>query len=186
MLNVNNLRANTFFKDEGNLYQVITYEHIKMGRGSGSIKLKVKNLKTGSITEKGFITGAKVEEANVTKSKFQYLYHDQENYYFMDLVSFEQQTVSLQILSNQAKYLKAGLEVLLLIGEGEVLGIELPLSLTYEITDTGSGERGNTVSNVYKEATLDNGLVIKVPMFMKIGERVRVDTRSGDYIERVK
>lgn len=186
MLNVTDLRNGAFFKEGGNILQVVTYEHVKMGRGSGTIKVKVRNLKTGSVTEKSFISGARVDEANVEKKKAQYLYRDGDSFNFMDPVSFEQFTLSGSVLGDQAKFLKDGLEVILIVGEGEGLGMELPLSLVYAITETGPGERGNTVSNVYKDATLDNGLAVKVPMFMKPGEKVKIDTRTGQYVERVK
>lgn len=104
----------------------------------------------------------------------------------MDPVSFEQFSLSQYVVGEQAKYLKDGLDVILIVNEGEALGLELPNSLIYEIAETGPGEKGNTVSNVFKEATLDNGLVVKVPMFINIGEKVKVDTRSGAYVERVK
>ena len=185
-LNVNDLRNGTFYKEDKDILLVITYEHVKTGRGSGNIKLKVRNLRTGSIVEKSFITGARVDEASVEKKKAQFLYRDAETYSFMDPVSFEQFTVSSQVIGEQAKYLIEGLEVILIVSEEEALGLELPLSLIYTISETGPEEKGNTVSNVYKEATLDNGLIVKVPMFMKIGEKVKVDTRSGQYVERVK
>lgn len=185
-LNVNELRNGTFFKEGKDIFLVVTYEHMKTGRGSGNIKLKVRNVRTGSVVEKSFITGARVDEADVEKKKAQYLYRDGDTYSFMDPVSFEQFTVFQQILGNQVKYLKEGLEVILIVSEEEVLGLELPMSLNYMVSETGPGEKGNTVSNVFKEATLDNGLVTKVPMFIKIGESVKVDTRSGEYIERVK
>lgn len=184
--NVNELRNGTFFKEGKDIFLVVTYEHMKTGRGSGNIKLKVRNVRTGSVVEKSFITGAKVEEANVEKKKAQFLYRDGDIYSFMDPVSFEQFTVSAAVLGDQVKYLKDGLDVLLIVSEEEVLGLELPMSLVYTISETGPGERGNTVSNVYKDATLDNGLVVKVPMFMDAGEKVKVDTRSGQYVERVK
>lgn len=185
-LNVTELRNGTVFKEGNNILQVLTYEHVKMGRGSGTIKVKVKNLKTGAIVEKSFITGARVDEAQVEKKKAQYLYRDGDLYNFMDPVSFEQFSLPGNSLGEQVKYLKDGLDVVLIISEGEALGMELPLSLVYEIAETGPGEKGNTVSNVFKEATLDNGLVVKVPMFMKVGEKVKIDTRSGEYVERVK
>ncbi|MBI2020226.1 elongation factor P [Candidatus Daviesbacteria bacterium] len=185
-LNVTELRNGTVYKEGNNLLQVLTYEHVKVGRGSGNIKVKVKNLRSGSIVEKSFITGARVEEANVEKKKAQFLYKDGDTFNFMDGISFEQFSLSLSVLGEQAKYLKDGLEVILIVSEGEALGLELPNSLVYEIAETGPGERGNTVSNVYKEATLENGLVVKVPMFMKVGEKVKIDTRSGEYVERVK
>ncbi|KKS64481.1 elongation factor P [Candidatus Daviesbacteria bacterium RIFCSPLOWO2_01_FULL_43_38] len=186
MLNATDLKNGAVFKEDNQIFQVVNYEHIKMGRGSGTIKVKVRNLKTGSTTEKSFITGARVQEANVEKKKAQFLYRDGETFNFMDPTSFEQFPLSDSVVGEQAKFLKDGLEVTLIVSEGEGLGLELPNSLVYEISDTGPGERGNTVSNVFKDATLDNGLIIKVPMFAKIGEKIKVDTRTGQYVERVK
>lgn len=185
-LNVTELRNGTFYKEGKDILLVVTYEHVKTGRGSGNIKVKVRNLRTGSVLEKSFITGARVEEADVEKKKAQFLYKDGEIYNFMDPVSFEQFSISAEVIGDQTKYLKDGLDVILIVSDGEALALELPMSLVYNITETGPGERGNTVSNVFKEAIMDNGLMVKVPMFMKIGERVKVDTRSGEYIERVK
>ena len=185
-LNVTELRNGTVFKEGKELLQVITYEHIKMGRGSGTIKVKVKNLRTGSVTEKGFITGARVEEASVEKRKVQYLYRDGDLFNFMDPVSYDQFSLGAAVLGDEAKYLKDNMEIVLIVSEGESLGIELPNSIIYQISETGPEEKGNTVSNVYKEAVLDNSLIVKVPMFMKVGDRVKVDTRTGQYVERVK
>lgn len=186
MLNVNDLRNGTVFQDDNQLWQVITYEHNKMGRGSGTIKVKVKNLKTGSTAEKSFITGARVEEANVEKRKAQFLYREEDTFHFMDPESFEQFSLPNSVLGNNAKYLLEEMEVTLIVSLDEALGIELPNSIIYTIKETGPGEKGNTVSNVYKEAVLENGLVVKVPMFMDSGEKVKVDTRTGEYVERVK
>ncbi|MBI2040220.1 elongation factor P [Candidatus Microgenomates bacterium] len=189
-LNVTDLRNGTVFKEGNNIFQVLSYDHVKMGRGSGNVKVKVKNLKTGSITEKSFMTGARVDEAEVEKKKAQFLYREGDppagGFNFMDPSSFEQFSIPSQALGDQVKYLKEGLEVTLIVSEDEALGLELPMSLVYEIAETGPGEKGNTVSNVFKEATLDNGLVVKVPMFIGVGEKVKVDTRSGEYVERVK
>jgi len=186
LINASDLRAGIVFVEDGNLWQAITYEHIKMGRGSGTIKVKAKNLRTGAITEKAFITGARVEEGDVEKKKTQFLYIEGDIYNFMDPVSFEQFTVSEKILGDNAKYLYEGLEVQLIVSGEEALAIELPNSLVYTIKETGPEEKGNTVSNVYKEATFTNGLVAKVPMFMSEGEKVKIDTRTGQYVERVK
>ncbi len=185
-LNVNELRNGTFFKEGKEIFLVVTYEHVKTGRGSGNIKLKVRNLRSGAVVEKSFITGARVDEANVEKKKAQFLYRDGDSFNFMDPASFEQFLISSSVIGEQAKYLKEGLEVLLIVSENEALGLELPLSLVYAISETGPGEKGNTVSNVFKEAILDNGLVVKVPMFMRVGEKVKVDTKTGQYVERVK
>lgn len=186
MINVNDLRAGRVFAEDNNFFQVLTYEHIKTGRGGGNIKVKVRNLKTGAIVEKSFNTGARVDEGNVEKKAALYLYKDSQGYCFMDPASFEQFTLNLSVVGEQGRYLKDGMEVNLITTGEEALGIELPNTLVYTITDTGPSEKGNTVSNVYKEAELDNGLIVKVPMFMKIGEKIKVDTRSGEYVERVK
>lgn len=189
-LNVNELRNGTFFKEGKDIFLVVNYEHVKTGRGSGNIKLKVRNVRSGAVLEKSFITGARVDEANVEKKKTQFLYRDGDppagGFNFMDPTSFEQFSIPSSIVGEQAKYLVDGLEVTLIVSEDEALGMELPMSLVYTIAETGPGEKGNTVSNVYKEATLDNGLKVKVPMFIGVGEKVKVDTRSGEYVERVK
>lgn len=190
MLNVTELRNGTFYKEGKDILLVLTYEHVKTGRGSGNIKVKVRNVRSGAVTEKSFITGARVDEAAVEKKKAQFLYQDSDSpageFYFMDPVSFEQFVVPSSVLGNQTKYLKDGLDVILIISDDEALGMELPMSLTYVVAETGPEEKGNSVSNVFKEATLDNSLVVKVPMFIKVGDRIKVDTRSGEYIERVK
>jgi elongation factor P len=185
-LNVTELRNGAIFQEAGQLLQVLSYEHIKMGRGSGVIKVKVKNLKTGSVTERGFQTGARVEDANVEKKKAQFLYKDGDSFNFMDPVSYEQFILGSDIMSDQAKYLLDGLDVVLVVSDDQAIAIELPNSVAYTIEETGPGEKGNTVSNVYKDAKMDNGLIVRVPMFMKEGEKVKVDTRTGEYIERVK
>lgn len=186
MINVTDLRNGVVFKEGDNLLQVLTYEHTKMGRGSGTIRVKVRNLRSGSVVERSFITGARVSEADVSKRKVQYLYQDGESFNFMDPVSFAQFPLSKMVVGEQAKYLTEGMEVNLIVNGEEALGLELPNSLVYRIAETGPTEKGNTVSNVFKDATLDNGLVVKVPMFMTAGQKIKVDTRSGEYVERVK
>lgn len=186
MLNVTELKNGTIFQEGRELFRVLSYEHIKMGRGSGNVKVKVRNLKTGTVTERSFMTGGRVEEADVGKKKAQFLYREGITCHFMDPQNFEQFTIDIQTLGEQAKFLKEGLEATLLVFNEEALALELPNSLIYTITETGPGEKGNTVSSVYKEAILDNGLVVKVPMFVGVGEKVKVDTRTGQYVERAK
>src|SRR3989344_1302678 len=186
MLNVTELRNGVVFKEDNNLFQVLNYEHIKMGRGSGNVKVKVRNLRSGAVVERSFITGARVQDTSVDKRQTQYLYNYGNTYYFMDKESYEQFELLKSLVESQVKYLKDGMDVTVLMVEGEALGIELPNSLIYEVTETGPEEKGNTVSNVFKDATLDNGLIVKVPMYMKQGEKIKVDTRSGQYVERVK
>lgn len=185
MLNVTELRTGVVFKEGNQIFQVLSYDHIKMGRGSGNVKVKVKNFKNGAVTEKSFITGARVEEAEVEKRQVQYLYRDGDRCYFMDLSVFDQFSLPLSSLDDQIKFFKEGMEFQLLVTDSEALTVELPHSLIYTVSETGPAERGNTVASVYKEAKLDNGLTVKVPIFIKVGDKVKVDTRTGEYTERV-
>ncbi len=186
MINVNDLRSGATFQEDGLLFEVIDYSHTKMGRGTATIRVKVKNLKTGSTTEKTFISGARVEEAELDKIEAQYLYHDGKEASFMDPVSFDQFTAPLAILAGQEKYLKEGENYSLISFNNQILKVELPRTIILKVVEAPPGVRGDTVSNVYKAAKLENGIEIKVPLFINEGDSVKVDTRSGEYIERVK
>ncbi|KKQ79420.1 MAG: Elongation factor P, partial [Candidatus Daviesbacteria bacterium GW2011_GWA1_38_7] len=141
MLNVTELRNGVVFKEDNNLFQVLNYEHIKMGRGSGNVKVKVRNLRSGAVVERSFITGARVQDTSVDKRQTQYLYNDGNTYYFMDKESYEQFELLKSLVESQVKYLKDGMDVTVLMVEGEALGIELPNSLIYEVTETGPEEK---------------------------------------------
>lgn len=186
MISVTNLRTGTAFEDEGQIYQVLSYEHLKLGRGSANVKVKVKNLKTGAITEKSFISGAKVQEVSLKKLKVQYLYQDNLGGHFMDTKTFEQFAIGRQKLGDRLKFLKEGMEVDLLFYEEEPLFCFLPLKIEFKVGETGPDIRGNSATNIFKEAILENGLKVKVPLFIKAGDRVLVDTQTGEYVERVK
>lgn len=186
MVSVTDLRNGSTFEDSGQIFQVLTYEHIKMGRGSATIRVKVKNLRTGSTTEKTFISGARVSEAPLQKVKAQYLYQDSEGFYFMDNLTFEQSVLSRQKVGDQAKFLKDGMETTILLYEDEPLSLDLPSKMALKITETGPGVRGDSATNVYKDAILENDLKVKVPLFIKNGDAIIVDTRTGLYVERVK
>jgi elongation factor P len=184
MVGVQELRAGTIFEESGNLLQVLSYEHIKMGRGSANIKVKVKNLRTGATTEKSFINTAKVNEVQVFKKDLQYLYNDADNSYFMNPVTFDQVGVSLKIIGSDAYYLKEGESYnISFLGE-EALSLNLPPKMVFVVSETAPGVKGNSVSNVFKDAILENGMTVKVPLFIKIGEKVRIDTRTGAYTEK--
>ena len=186
MISVTELRSGAVFEENGQYWQVISYEHIKMGRGSGNVKVKVKNLESGSTVEKSFITGAKVNDASLSRKKVQYLYRDNEGVHLMDIESFEQSTVPGKLVIDTAKFLKEGMEVNVLMVESRPVALELPKIVDYKITQTGGSARGNTVGASQKDAVLENGLVVKVPLFIKTGEVIRVDTRTGSYVERAK
>lgn len=185
MIPVTILRSGVTFEDQDQIYQVVAYEHIKLGRGTANVKVKIKNLRTGSITEKSFISGAKVQEITPEKRKAQYLYSDNIDHHFMDSQNFEQFSLKKEKLGDQSKFLKEGVEVSLLIYEGEPLSLDLPLKMEFKVAQTEPGFRGDSVSNIYKEAVLENGLKVKVPLFVENEEKILVDTRTGEYIERV-
>ena len=186
MISVTDLRSGTVFEDRGEYFLVLNYEHIKMGRGSGNVKVKVKNLSNDSVVEKSFITGAKVHDITITRKKAQFLYQSGGEFYFMDPATYEQFTVEAKLVKDHAPYFKEGLEVTIFTIEGRPLYTELPKILEYEVVQTAGAAKGNTVGAAQKEAVLENGLKVRVPLFIDNGEMIRVDTRSGSYVERVK
>lgn len=186
MISVTELRAGTVYEQNGDYFQVLSYDHIKMGRGSGTVKVKVKNLSTGSTLEKSFITGARVQEANLIRKKAQYLYADTSGIHLMNMSSFDQSVVDRRLVEDISKFLKEGMEITLVLVDEKPLFVEIPKIVEYIITQTGGSARGNTVGASNKDAVLENGLTVKVPLFIKTGEVIRVDTRSGEYVERAK
>lgn len=184
MIDVNQLRNGTAFEQDGQPYLVLKYEFSKMGRGNANIKVKVRNLKTGAVLQKGFQSGNSVEEISLKRRKMQYLFSDQQQSTFMDPVSFEQVEVDNAVLGEAKAYLQEGGEVQVLFWEDQALAVELPPKLIFTVKETGPGEKGNTVSNMYKPATLANGLEVKVPLFINQGEKVIIDTRNASYVSR--
>lgn len=183
MIGVTDLRAGTTFVEDGQYLMVLSYEHIKMGRGSANIKVKVKNLKSGSIVDKSFINGAKVQDIHVVKKDMQYLYKDDDAAYFMDPESYEQVSIPLKIVPEHI-YFKDGETFNVNSIDGEPLTVLLPPKMTFKVTETAPGAKGNSATNVFKEAILENGLKTKVPLFINTGEMIRVDTRTGAYSEK--
>ncbi len=185
-IGVQDIRNGTAYLLDGQPYIGIKYEHIKMGRGSATIKIKAKNLLTGAITEKSFINSARVEEINMTRVQMQYLYRDNQIYVFMNPKSYEQVNLPGEVVGDSAVYLKDGTLVNILFWDERPLWIELPPKMEFTVAQTDPGVKGNSVSNLYKNAKLDNGMAVRVPLFIEEGEKVLVDTRDGSYSERVK
>lgn len=185
MIPVTKLRNGVNFEENGVPYRVVKYEHTHMSRGGGTVKVKVRNLHSGAVANLTYKSTAYVEEIEVLKKKLQYLYEDEGNLLFMDPVSFDQVGISKEVVGSQASFLVEGEEVWVMMLEEKILDLDLPPNLVFEIAETGPGEKGNSATNVYKPATLANGLVVKVPLFMKALDKVRVDTRTGEYVERV-
>ncbi len=185
MISVTDLRAGACFTEDNNLFQVLNYEFVKLGRGTATIKTKIKNLRSGSIVEKVFISGAKVQEANLDKKDVQYLYQSGQAYAFMEPNTFEQFELSAERIGEQVSYLKEGMTVKIMFYQDEPLGLELPIKMEFTVAETEPGYRGNSATNIFKDAILENGVKVKVPLFVNIGDKIIVDTRTGEYVQRV-
>ena len=185
MISVTELRTGTVFEEDNRLFLVLDYKHVKLGRGNANIKVKVRDLKTGAVLKKTFLSGQKVEKVDLEAKKAQFLYQDKEGFCFMDPVTFEQFTVDEEVLGEKAKFLKEGEVYSVLFYEGAPLSFKLPTFLEFNVKETGPNTRGDSATNIYKKAVLENGLVVSVPLFIKTGEKVKIDTRTGEYGGRV-
>lgn len=183
---VTDLRKGTIIQIDGKPFRVIDYAQKVMGRGGSIVNVKLKNVIDGSVIPKTFKGADKVEQADVSSKKVQYLYTDGSTYYFMDGQTFEQFELSADLVDDAAGYLTEGIEADLQFFDDRVINLELPNNLFLEVTYTETVVKGDTTSSVLKDATLSTGKVIKVPSFIKIGDVVKVDTRTGDYLERKK
>jgi elongation factor P len=180
------LKKDVLIELDGTPYRVAEYSHHAMGRGGAVVQVKLKNLLTGGVVEKSFRSSDKIQPAEVTRAKVQLLYRDGNDYNFMDQTSYDQTTVSADILGDQAKYIADGSEVQLLTFRDRVIGLEMPNSVHLIITQTDPGAKGDTATTALKPATLETGVEINVPLFINEGDSVKVDTRNGAYLERKK
>lgn len=183
MISVTELRSGTVFEEDGKLLQVLSYEHIKMGRGSANIKVKVRDIKSGATINKSFINGARVNDVRLDKKDFQFLYKDNNTAYFMNPVSFEQMDIFLDKISGH-EFLKEGENFSISFFENEPLSLNLPPKMKLVVAETGPGVKGNSATNVFKDAIMENGIKTKVPLFIKIGDTLSIDTRTGEYTEK--
>lgn len=184
MIPVTELRAGTIFLERGNPCQVLKYAHTKLGRGKANIRVKIKNLRTGTILEKVFNSGAKVEEAEVSKESVQFLYQDGENLHFKDLETEQKIDLPLSLAPEAGNFLAKNFEVKILIFAGEPLSVELPPTVELKVKKTEPGIRGNSATNIYKPATLESGYKLQVPLFINENDVIRVNTETGKYISR--
>ena len=185
MIDVNDLRKGVTFDLDDSLYKVLDYHHNKTGRGNASIRIKAINMRTGTILEKTFQSGDRVQDVRLDFHNVQYLYKDGELYHFMDLETYEQPAISAEVLGESAQYLKEGMEVKLTFYEGEPLDIELPTSVELLVIQADIAVRGDTATGVTKKVTTETGLQVNVPNFVGEGDMIRVDTRTGSYLTRV-
>ena len=185
MIDVNDLRKGVTFELDNTLYKVLDYEHHKPGRGKATIRVKARNLRTGTILDKSFISGDRVQDIRLDYHNVQYLYNDGELYHFMDLDTYDQPAISSKIVGDAAGYLKEGLEVKLTFYQNEALDIDLPITVDLAVIKAEVAVRGDTATGVTKKVMTETGLEVQVPNFVEEGNTIRVDTRTGSYITRV-
>ena len=184
MIGVNDFKTGMTITYEGNLYQVLEFQHVKPGKGAACVKTKLKNLRTGSIVENTFNSSIKVEKAHVSKQNMQFLYSDGDTYNFMNMETFDQIEINKSQIQEEVKYLKENLMVDIIFYEGEMLGINLPEKVDYVVTKTEPAIKGNTTNNAQKDAEIETGLSVRVPLFIEQGEEIVVSTKDGKYVSR--
>ncbi|MBO4459975.1 MAG: elongation factor P [Clostridiales bacterium] len=184
MISAGDFRNNMCFEMDGQVYQVVEFQHVKPGKGAAFVRTKYKNVKTGSVVERSFNPNEKFEQAQLDRRDMQYLYSDGDLYYFMDQESYDQMPIHAEAIGEAIKFLKEEMICKVLSYKGEIFSVELPITVELEIVECEPGVRGDTANNVTKYATLETGAVIKVPLFVNQNEFVRVDTRTGEYLER--
>jgi elongation factor P len=185
MIDVNELRKGVTFELDGELYKVLDYQHHKPGRGKAVIRTTILNLRTGVSIDKNFISGDRVQDIRLDHHTVQYLYSDGDLYYFMDTDTYEQPSLSAEVLGEAVDYLTDGLTLELSTYEGEPIDIELPITVELEVVEAPPGFAGDTATGATKEVTLETGLKVQVPLFVEKGDHIRVDTRTGEYLTRV-
>ncbi|NLE12400.1 MAG: elongation factor P [Clostridiales bacterium] len=184
MVTAGDFRNGVTFEMDGNVMQIIEFQHVKPGKGAAFVRTKLRNVMTGSVVEKTFSPTDKFENAYVERKEMQYLYNDGDLYYFMDMESFEQLPLGKDKLDDNFVFVKENMMCKVISYKGNVFAVEPPMFVELEITDTEPGFKGDTATGTTKPAVLETGTTIKVPLFINIGDVIRIDTRTGEYIER--
>ena len=185
MITAGDFRNGVTFELDGQIFQIVEFQHVKPGKGAAFVRTKLKNVITGATVERTFNPTDKVEKAHIERKDMQYLYNDGDLYYFMDTETYEQMPLSVDKLGDALKFVKENMTVKILSHKNNVFGIEPPTFVELEITVTEPGFKGDTATGATKPATVETGAVIKVPLFVNTGDVVRIDTRTGEYMERV-
>ncbi|MCK4331723.1 MAG: elongation factor P [Dehalococcoidia bacterium] len=185
MIDAGELRKGIAIDLDGSIYQVVEYQHVKMQQRQPVIRLKLRDVRSGNIMERNFQSGDKVEPVFLEHRTVQYLYSDGSLYYFMDTETFEQMPLDKSMVDEALSYLKEGQNLQIVTHRGEAIGIELPVSVELQVAETGPGFKGNTASAGSKPATMETGITIQVPFFINTGDTIKVDTRTGAYLERI-
>jgi len=184
MITAGDFRNGATFEMDGSVYSIIEFQHVKPGKGAAFVRAKIRNVITGAVTERTFNPDEKYPTAFVERKDMQYLYSDGDLYYFMDNETYEQTPINGSILGDSFKFVKENMECKVLSYKGDVFGVEPPNFVELEVTHTEPGVKGNTATNTLKPATLETGAQVRVPLFINEGEKIRIDTRTGEYMER--
>ena len=184
MVSAGDFRNGVAFEMDGNVYQIIEFQHVKPGKGAAFVRTKIRNVIAGSVVEKTFNPTDKFPTAYIERKPMQYLYSDGDLYYFMDMETYEQLPINGSVLDDNFKFVQENMECTVLSYKGNVFGVQPPNFVELTVTKTDPGFRGDTATNVTKPATLETGAEIRVPLFIDEGEKIRIDTRTGEYMER--
>lgn len=184
MISAGDFRNGVTFEEDGNVYQIIEFQHVKPGKGAAFVRTKIKNVMTGSVTEKTYSPSEKFESAYIERREMGYSYNDSGLYYFMDNETYEMIPISESDLPENFRFIKENMNVKVLSYKGNVFGLELPMFVELTVTETEPGFKGNTATNTLKPAILETGAEVRVPLFIEEGEKIRIDTRTGEYMER--
>lgn len=184
MISSNDFRTGVTVEIDNDVWQVVDFQHVKPGKGAAFVRAKMKNLRTSAVIERTFNAGEKLPKAHIDKRDMQYLYFDDGMYHFMDNETFEQQALTSEQLGNATNFLKENMNIAVMFFQNMIIGVDLPFSVELRVVETDPGIRGDTATGGSKQAKLETGFVVRVPLFIEEGEILRIDTRTGDYIER--
>ena len=185
MIVAGDFRNGVTFELDGQIFQIVEFQHVKPGKGAAFVRVRMKNIITGATVERTFNPTDKMPKAHIERKDMQYLYNDGDLYYFMDVESFEQLPINAEKIGDTFKFVKENMVVKILSHKGNVFGIEPPTFVELEITETGPGFKGDTATGATKRSTMETGAIVKVPLFVNQGDMIRIDTRTGEYMERV-
>lgn len=185
MISTNDFRTGLTIELEGDVFQVVDFQHVKPGKGAAFVRSKLKNLRTGATVDKTFNAGEKLHRARVERREVQYLYNDGKDYYFMDMETYDQFSMTRDQLEDAVRYLKENMTITVMTFQGRSIGVDLPNYVELEVVEAAPGIKGDTASGGSKPATLETGYVVQVPFFINVGDVLQIDTRTGHYLKRV-
>lgn len=185
MISTSDFHTGITIELEGEIYTVLEFQHVKPGKGPAFVRSKLKNLRTGSIVDKTFRAGEKMARAHLERKEIEYLYREDDSFHIMDMETYEQTTLSREQIGESVKYLKENDRLNIVMHGEKVVGVDIPITVNLVVADTEPGVKGDTASGASKPATMETGLVVQVPLFINSGDKIKIDTRTGSYIERV-